>query len=87
MARMAVRVSGGSVCQASITLANSAVIVPLPVSGAASGAAPSAKRPFSSGFSGFGSGLQIRHPGFESRRRLSRKLLRSSDFRVFVRGP
>jgi len=71
MARIAVRVSGGSECQASITLASSGVIGPLPVSGAASGAAPSAKRPFSSGFRGVGSGLQIRHPGFEFRRRLS----------------
>ena len=71
MVRIAVRMSGGSEYQASITLANSSVIVPLPVSGAASGAAPSAKRPFSSGFRGHGSGLQIRHPGFESRRRLS----------------
>ena len=70
-----------------ITLGSgSAVVVPLPVSGAASGAAASSESTFPSGFRGLGSGLQIRHPGFESRRRLSRKSLRSSDFRVFARG-
>ena len=63
MARMAVRVSGGSVCQASITLANSSVIVPLPVSGANRCANRFSRGPFSSGSRGFGSGLQIRHPG------------------------
>ena len=53
------RVSGGRVCQASITLANSLVIVPLSVSGANH----FPRVPFSSGFRGHGSGLQIRHPG------------------------
>ena len=80
------RVSGGSVCQASITLANSSVIVPLPVSGGYRCANRFSRGPFPSWFRGVGSGLQIRHPGFESRRRLLRKSLPDSDFRFFVRG-
>ena len=76
------RVSGGSECQASITLASSAVIVPLPVSGANRCANRFPRGPFSSGFRGLGSGLQIRHPGFESRRRLSSHPVASCGIRV-----
>ena len=57
------RVWGGSEYQASITLANSSMIVPLPVSGANRCDNHFSRVPFSSGFRGHGSGLQIRHPG------------------------
>ena len=57
MARMALRVSGFNEPQAPITLANSSVIVPLPVSSGNRCANHFPRGPFASGFRGFGSGL------------------------------